>query len=445
MWGWLQIDRVLPVDALHPDDLPWARYHPHFHRESEPANTVYLARRSLTLPGAAATPGCSAPEGNPPAGRLIDALCAVDRPESILRWIASRRARPLLEGLGDGSIGYSHDALDALPPGKHIDHLRSVLIAAGCLPPEHRIAERFQQWLVARLAGMPDGLDKDLVRQFARWHHLRLIRSHGDDRDAAYGSYTTTRQSITETIRLLQHLRSAGIDPMHAAQNDVDAWRARRSSHQRTDQFIAWARRTGRIPGLRYQHPVKTVAVMTGQDRARHLRDLAGSADLPLDLRAAGLLVLLYGSTPTRIAGLRRDAVHPGPPMTITLARTPLPVPDPVAAVIAAHLQQPPASGTLGRQPGPWLFAGQRPGSHLHRQTITLALQRRGIAVRAARNRALQQLTTSAPPPVVAELLGYHPNTAFKHREQAGGRYTRYAAQTAEAVNEPPQDRPPAR
>ena len=374
------------------------------------------------------------PEEHPEAGRLIEALCEVDRPASILSWTRSRHGRTLVAGLGDGTIAYTHDAIDALPAGKAPDHLRAVLVTAGILPEEHRLAERLQAWLDTRLADVEDGPDKDMVRQFARWHHLRLIRRHGADRDAAFGSYHSAKQSINETVRLLAWLRQRGISPADAAQDDLDAWLRQHRSHHHVDQFIAWARRTGRLPGLRSRFPDKPVTVMADDDRHRHIRTLIESDDLPLDLRAAGLLVLVYGATVTSIAGLPYDAVDPGPPMTIRLAGTPVPVPGPVADVLAQQLKHRPGSGTLVGQPGNWLFTGNRPGSHLHRQTLTLGLQRQGIPIRAARNRALQHLVTTAPPPVVAGLLGYHPGTAFKHHEQAAGRYGRYAAEAAEEL-----------
>jgi len=51
LWGWLQIDEVLKVDGCNLPRYAWAKYHPHFHRNSDPNNTVYIARRYLTLPG----------------------------------------------------------------------------------------------------------------------------------------------------------------------------------------------------------------------------------------------------------------------------------------------------------------------------------------------------------------------------------------------------------
>ena len=54
LWGWLQIDEVLKVDSCDLSRYEWARYHPHFHRNSDANNTLYVARRYLTLPGVAA-------------------------------------------------------------------------------------------------------------------------------------------------------------------------------------------------------------------------------------------------------------------------------------------------------------------------------------------------------------------------------------------------------
>jgi hypothetical protein len=51
LWGWLQIDRVISVDDCDPEELPWARYHPHFHREPDASNTLYVAKERLSVPG----------------------------------------------------------------------------------------------------------------------------------------------------------------------------------------------------------------------------------------------------------------------------------------------------------------------------------------------------------------------------------------------------------
>ena len=50
-WGWLQIDKVIKIDDCNLSEYKWANYHPHFHRNSDSNNTLYIARRHLSLPG----------------------------------------------------------------------------------------------------------------------------------------------------------------------------------------------------------------------------------------------------------------------------------------------------------------------------------------------------------------------------------------------------------
>lgn len=51
LWGWLQIEEILKIDGCNLSEYEWAKYHPHFHRNSDSNNTLYVARRYLTLPG----------------------------------------------------------------------------------------------------------------------------------------------------------------------------------------------------------------------------------------------------------------------------------------------------------------------------------------------------------------------------------------------------------
>lgn len=53
IWGWLQVDRIIPVDACPQTVRAWAGYHPHCRRRPEPNNVLYIARRWLSCPGVA--------------------------------------------------------------------------------------------------------------------------------------------------------------------------------------------------------------------------------------------------------------------------------------------------------------------------------------------------------------------------------------------------------
>ena len=51
IWGWLQVAEVLKFGEDWPHEYKWAKYHPHFNRESDPNNVVYIGRRYLQIPG----------------------------------------------------------------------------------------------------------------------------------------------------------------------------------------------------------------------------------------------------------------------------------------------------------------------------------------------------------------------------------------------------------
>lgn len=44
LWGWFQVAETLSLDATTPTGYSWAEYHPHFHRNKDSNNVVYLAR-----------------------------------------------------------------------------------------------------------------------------------------------------------------------------------------------------------------------------------------------------------------------------------------------------------------------------------------------------------------------------------------------------------------
>lgn len=65
---------------------------------------------------------------------LVDALCASDRPESIIVWKRSPKVQALLRALGDGTIPVTHDGLDTTP-GKPAEHLPGTAAAPRSTPP----------------------------------------------------------------------------------------------------------------------------------------------------------------------------------------------------------------------------------------------------------------------------------------------------------------------
>ncbi|MER5436048.1 hypothetical protein [Streptomyces sp. NPDC002588] len=156
---------------------------------------------------------------------------------------------------------------------------------------------------------------------------------------------------------------------------------------------------------------------------------------LPLDVRAAGAILLLLGQHLARIAALPTTALaevesHP----VLVLARTPIRLPEPAALLLTELAAQPPPSGWAANSPRRWLFPGNRPGQHLSGPALARRLAAHHIPVRPARTTALVQLAEDLPPAVLAPLLGLHTVTAEQWRRRAATDWTAYleARQTAQ-------------
>lgn len=71
LWGWLQVAAMVPVDEARSGDYAWATYHPHFRRQNDPNNVLYLAAPRLALPGLGETlPGAGVFPGFSPQRQL---------------------------------------------------------------------------------------------------------------------------------------------------------------------------------------------------------------------------------------------------------------------------------------------------------------------------------------------------------------------------------------
>jgi hypothetical protein len=83
---------------------------------------------------------------------LHQALMAVERPATVWHWLELPRVRSLLAALGHDHRPLTHEILDALPEGRTLDHLRSVLVAAGALPARDERLVRLERWMTQAIA-----------------------------------------------------------------------------------------------------------------------------------------------------------------------------------------------------------------------------------------------------------------------------------------------------
>jgi len=381
--------------------------------------------------------GAQRPEAMAP---IVDALCRVDRPASILSWKRSPRVRELLTGLACGQIPLTHQGLDEAGTDGAVNHLRSLLEHAGILAARDEPLARFESWLRKKLATVTEPVVRGPVEQFATWHHLRRLRRAsvpGQNSDAAV---RYAKQEITEAIKFLTWLHSAHSRTLATClQQDVDEWRASGpTTRSKIRNLLAWAKKARLNKSVQITHQQAPPSrALTQEQRLAWLRELLGGDSESLAYRVAGILLLLFAQPLTKIAALPTSAItFADNDARISLGQEPIPVPQPFADMLANHINSRPNLRTTGGvATSPWLFPSARPGRHLYPQVIMQRLERLGIDLLGARNTALQSLVVAVPPPLVAELLGYSYDTAQRHAEIAAQPWARYVTKTAVESN----------
>jgi hypothetical protein len=98
---------------------------------------------------------------------LVEVLCGVDGPESILAWKRNQQVLELLGGITSGAILLTHEGLTAAGTGRHVNHLRSLLQHHGLLPERDEYLAGFEVWLAAKLYAITSPTVRGPAEQFA--------------------------------------------------------------------------------------------------------------------------------------------------------------------------------------------------------------------------------------------------------------------------------------
>ena len=362
---------------------------------------------------------------------IVDALCRVDRPASILTWKLSLKVQALLAGLASGDIPLTHQGLDDAGKDNETAHLRSLLEHNGILPARDEPLARFERWLTLKLDAITEPAVRTPVEQFATWYHLRRLRKASTPGQRSDAATRYAKQDITEAIKFLAWLHNAHQRTVATClQQDVNEWLiSGPTTRSKIRNFFAWATkaRLNTSVQIARQQPPPSRAI-TQEQRLAWLKELLSGEPDSLAYRVAGVLLLLYAQPLTKIAALPIDAVSStdGEPR-ILLGQQPIPVPQPFAGLLNTHIRNRPNLRTTGGLAAtPWLFPSSRPGRHLGPQFIMKRLRNLGINLLGTRNTALQSLVVEAPPPLVAELLGYSHNVTHLHAEIAAQPWAAY-------------------
>ncbi|MDP3950311.1 recombinase XerD [Microbacterium sp.] len=366
---------------------------------------------------------------------LVDALCASDRPESIIVWKRSSKVQELLRGLGDGTIPVSHEGLDSVP-GKQAEHLRALLQHHGLLPQRDPYLPRFEQWIHAKLDGLPDEV-RQPVQHFATWHHLRRIRAKAAAGASTRGPVHSAKQEITETVKFLVWLhetyqRTAAT----CTQQDIDEWLATGPTTRTAIRtFFVVAKKARINTAVTVQHrAAKTSPSLSQDQRLAWIHELLTGTSESLPYRVAGMLLLLYAQPLVKVVTFPTSIIDDSDTgMSIVLGQQPTDVPEPFASHLREHLASRPNLRT-GAGPGSrWLFPSTLAGRHLHPNTVMDRLRDLGVNLLGARNRAIGELVLECPPSLVAEALGYSARVAYLHADKAAEPWARYAGRSVKS------------
>ncbi|WP_346995734.1 hypothetical protein [Dietzia sp. SLG310A2-38A2] len=235
-----------------------------------------------------------APE-NPPLAGLIDALCAADRPESIITWKRSPKVQRLLTGLGEGSIPCTHEGLDTVG-GNPAEHLRALLQHHDLLPPRDPYLPQFEHRIAAKLDGSAEEV-RQPVHRFATWHHLRRIRDKAAAGTPTRAPIHSAKQENTETIKFLSWLQTTyGRTAATCTQPDIDEWLATGpSTRQLIRTFFVVAKKARLNTTVTVGHrAARSSPSLTQDQRIAWIYELLTGNSEALPYRVAGTLLLLY-------------------------------------------------------------------------------------------------------------------------------------------------------
>jgi hypothetical protein len=170
---------------------------------------------------------------------LYHALADTERPGTAASWLAGSATAPILASLGTGTP-LTHGLLDALPAGKPVEHLRSVLVSIGTLPPRDEQMNRLERWIATAVTSRPG--EQELLHRYAVWHLLRRLprRSSGE---TTYNQMACVRQHVRAAIVLLDWLTARGLTLATCGQGDLEVWiTSPGTTHRReAGHFVRWA------------------------------------------------------------------------------------------------------------------------------------------------------------------------------------------------------------
>jgi hypothetical protein len=370
-------------------------------------------------------------ELRPELRSLYQALAETDRPNTVAAWLDSA-APTILRGLEAGKQ-ITHQTLDELPAGKPVEHLRSVLVAIGTLPPRDEQMARLERWITSTINDRDDPDEQQLLHRYAVWHLLRRLRHRTEGTDTTHNQLVGVRQHVRGAITFLDWLTTHNLTLATCRQGDLDVWLTNgEASHCReAGHFVRWAKKQKLtsldFAAIKWGGPTRVIDTETRWEQARWL--LHDDALKPED-RVAGLLVLLYAQWPSAVSRLTLDHVEAhDDEVRLQLGREPVVLPEPLASLVVTLVATRRGHASIGDSgTSRWLFPGGQPGRPVSAFQLAERLRQLGLHPGQARSTALFQLATELPAALLARMLGIHIAVAVAWQRASSGDWAAYAA-----------------
>ena len=363
---------------------------------------------------------------------LYENLANSQRPNTMASWLNKSKASVVLAELGAGDRALTHAALDELPVGKPVEHLRAILVATNTLPPRDEHLVRVERWITATIAGHPQ---QPVLHRYAVWHLLRRLRARNNNRPATAGQATAVQQHVSAALTLLDWLDAHQLTLQSARQGDLDVWltedQGTGTGRRKAGHFVRWAKchklTELDLAAVKWDGPT---GIIDAEARWEQARRLLHDDTLKPEDRVAGLFVLLYAQRAATLSRLTLEHIQVSDQQVrVRLGREPILLPEPLAALVHILIATRSGQAALGdKGASPWLFPGGQPGKPISADRLAERLRQLGLRPGQARSTALFQLATELPAALLARMLGIHINVAVAWQHASSGDWTNYAA-----------------
>ena len=366
-----------------------------------------------------------------------DAIVATTTPRTALNWLRKGAGAAVLADLAAGTTAISHAGLDAHPRRGGADYLRHLLVAADVLPARDEGLARLEAWVAATvLTHVENPEHRRLLQAYATWRVLRRTRRRAERNSTGRTPTNYPRTQLLVAARFLDWLDQHGVPLAQCSQSDVDLWLTDGPAGYPVRDFLTWAAEHHHSPPMVAPTIGRTTGTATDPDaRWALVARLLHDDTLDLTDRVAGSLLLCYGQQLSRIAVMTTDQVrrnHDHVTLRLGAHAITITIPEPLSGLLTELIDVGRSHRGVGSPAtSPWLFPGHLPGRPITASRLGERLRLIGVRALPGRRATLLQLAAEVPAAVLAELLHLTPGTATRWTRDAGGDWSRYAADLA--------------